>query len=59
MLQSYLCDFSDAYIVVKATITVADPNNYAYDKKLASTKNALFVLAFQKIMIHLLTMQKI
>ena len=48
MLQSYLCDFSDAYIVVKATITVADPNNYAYDKKLSFTKNALFVSCISK-----------
>ena len=27
MLQSDLCDYSDAYIVVKITINVADPND--------------------------------
>ena len=27
MLRSDLCDFSDAYIVVKGTITVTDPVN--------------------------------
>ena len=26
MLRSYLCDFSDAYIVVKGTITVTQPD---------------------------------
>ena len=30
MLRSDLCDFSDAYIVVKGTITVTDPNVAAY-----------------------------
>ena len=35
MLRSDLCDFSDAYIVVKGTITVANSDNNAYDKKLA------------------------
>ena len=32
MLQSDLCDYSDAYIVVKGTITVARENNDAYEK---------------------------
>ena len=41
MLRSDLCDFSDAYIVVKGTITVIDSNNEAYDKKLAFKSNAL------------------
>ena len=27
MLRSDLCDFNDAYIVVKVTITVTNPNN--------------------------------
>ena len=27
MLRSDLCDFSDAWIVVKGTITVANPND--------------------------------
>ena len=34
MLRSDLCDFSDAYIVVKVTITVSDPDNEVYDNKL-------------------------
>ena len=32
MLRSDLCDFSDAYIVVKGTITVTDPDD-AKEKK--------------------------
>ena len=32
MLRSDLCDYSDAFIAVKGTITVTDPNN-ANDKK--------------------------
>ena len=31
MLQSDLCDYSNAYIVVERTITVTIPNNDAYD----------------------------
>ena len=34
-LRSDLCDYSVAYIVVKRKITVTNPNNDAYDKKLA------------------------
>ena len=33
MLRSDLCDFSDAYIVVKGTITVTNPNNAKKKKK--------------------------
>ena len=33
VLRSDLCDSSDAYIVVKGTITVTNPDNNAYDKK--------------------------
>ena len=33
MLRSDLCDYSDAYIVVKGMITVTDPNDANYDKK--------------------------
>ena len=32
MLRSDLCDYSDAYIVVKGTITVTGENNW--DKKI-------------------------
>ena len=49
MLRSDLCNFSDAYIVVKETFTVTDPNNDAYDKKLAFKNNALFVSCISKI----------
>ena len=42
MLRSDLCNCSDAYIVVKGTITVKDPDNNAYDKKLAFKNNAPF-----------------
>ena len=43
MLRSDLCDFSDAYIVFKGTITVTNPHNNAYDKTLAFKNNAAFV----------------
>ena len=43
MLWSDLCDFGDAYIVVKGTITAANPNNNAYDKKLVFKDNAPLV----------------
>ena len=33
ILRSDLCDYSDAYIVVKDNITVTNPDNDAYDKK--------------------------
>ena len=32
MLRSDLCDFNDAYIVVKRTSTVTDSDNNAYEK---------------------------
>ena len=38
MLRSDLCDYSDAYIVV-----ITNPNNDAYDKKLAFKNNAPFI----------------
>ena len=49
MLQSDSCDYSNAYIVVKRTITVTNPNNDAYDKKLAFKKNAPFISCITKI----------
>ena len=54
MLRSDLCDYSDAYIVVKGTITVTDPNSANYDKKLAFKNNAPFTSG-----IHSLITQKI
>ena len=49
MLLSKLCDYSDAYIVVKGTITVADPNDAVYNKKLAFENNAPFISCISKI----------
>ena len=43
MLQSGLCDYSDTYIIVKGTITVADPNDENYEKKLPFKNNAPFI----------------
>ena len=40
MLRSDLCDFSDAYIVVKGTITVTNPNNAKRNKVVAFKNNA-------------------
>ena len=49
MLRSDLCDYSDAYIVVKGKVTVTNPNNNAYDKKLALKNNAPFLSCVSKI----------
>ena len=46
MPQSDLCYYSDACIV--ATETIADPNNDAYDKKLAFKNNAPFISCISK-----------
>ena len=59
MPRSDLCDFSDEYIVVKETITITNPGNNAYDQNLAFKIMHHFFLAFQKLIIHSLTMQKI
>ena len=54
MLRSDLCDYSDAYILVKGKITVTkgrnnDDNNNAYDKKLSLKNNAPFISCISKI----------
>ena len=49
VLRSDLCDYSDAYIVVKGTITVTRPNSVLYDKKLAFTNKAPFTSCISKI----------
>ena len=49
MLRLALCDYSDAYIVVKGMITVTDPDNDAYDKGLNLKNNAPFVSCISKI----------
>ena len=51
MLRSDLCDFSDAYIVVKGDITLEGDNDAnKRNKNLAFKKNATFLIAFQKLM---------
>ena len=49
MLRSDFCDYSDTYIVVKGKLTVTNPNNDAYDKKLAPKNNAPFLSCISKI----------
>ena len=49
MLRSDLCDFSDAYIVVKGDITVTNPNNAKENKVLAFKNNAPFINCITKI----------
>ena len=49
MLQSDLCDYKDAYIVVKGSITVADSDDANYKKKLAFINNAPFISCISKI----------
>ena len=64
MLRSDLCNFSDAYIVVKGTITVTDPDNAKKNPKQNKTKvlhlKTMYHLstAFQKSVAYKLTMQK-
>ena len=59
MLGSDLCDYSNAYIVVKGDITVTNPNSVLYDKKLAFKNNAPFTSCISEINIPSLIMQKI
>ena len=49
MLRSDLCDFSDAYIVVKGTITVTEPDNAKKNKAVAFKNNAPFINCISKI----------
>ena len=49
MLRSDLCDYSNAYIVVKGTITHTRPYSIMYDKKLAFKNNAPFTSCISKI----------
>ena len=47
-----LCDYSDAYVWVKGTITVTDPNNNAnFDRRLTPIMHHLF-RAFQKLTVN-------
>ena len=49
MLRSNLRDFSDAYIVVKGTITVTNPDNAKRNKAVAFKNNAPFINCISKI----------
>ena len=59
MLRSNLCDYSDAYIVVKGTITVTDSDNAKRNKVLHLKTMHHLSVAFQELMVFKLTMQKI
>ena len=50
MLRSDLCDFSDAYIIVKGTATVTGTsNNSRKNRPLAFKNNAPFISCISKI----------
>ena len=41
-----LCYYNETYIVVKGTVIVTDPNNDAYDTKLALKNNAHLLASY-------------
>ena len=49
MLRSDLCDYSNAYIVVKGNITVTNPDNTKRNKEVAFENNAPFINCISKI----------
>ena len=49
MLRSDLCDFSEAYIVVKGIITVTEPDNAKRNKSVVFKNNAPFINCISKI----------
>ena len=49
MLRAVLCDFSDAYIVVKGDITVTELDNAKRNKSFAFKNNAPFINCIWKI----------
>ena len=49
MLRSDLCDFSDAYIVVRGTITAAESDNAKRNKSAAFKNNVPFINCILKI----------
>ena len=49
MQRSDLCDYSDAYIAVKGTITVTDPDNAKRNKAVAFKNNGSFTNCISKI----------
>ena len=51
MLRSDLCDYSDAYIIVKGTITVTNPDNVKRNKTVTFKNNAPFINCISKLMV--------
>ena len=50
ILRSDLCDYSDAYVWVKGTVTVTNPNNNVnFDRRLTLKNNAPFISCVSKI----------
>ena len=49
MLRSDLCDYSNAYIVVKGTITIVRPNAAKRNKEVTFKNNAPFINCISKI----------
>ena len=49
MLRSDLCDFSDAYIVMKGTVAVTAPDDAKRNKSIAFKNNAPFINCIYKI----------
>ena len=49
MLRTDFCDYTEAYIVVTGEISVTNPNNNAYDKKLALKNNTPFFSCILKL----------
>ena len=49
MLRSDLCDYSNAYIAVKGTITIVRPNGAKRNKEVTFKNNAPFINCISKI----------
>ena len=50
VLRYDLCDYSDAYVWVKGTVTATNPNNNAnFDRRLTLKNNAPFISCVSKI----------
>ena len=49
MLRSDLCDYSNAYILVKWTITIVRPNNAKRNKEVIFKNNAPFINCISKM----------
>ena len=58
-IRSDLCDFSDAYIVVKGEIIVTNPDNANRNKAEHLKIMRHLLTAFQKLMVYKLITQKI